>query len=143
MSEAIDLAKQCLHHIDARDVKGIRALASPDITFWDPTGTYKGVDAVAGYFQTYADAMPNTTPSVIKTSAGSGDLAFLEVVSSAKHTGVLRTPKGDVPGTGRAVTIPYAIVARTEAGKICELRFYYDQMSFLAQLGLLPQPAGA
>ena len=143
MSEALSLAKDCLRAVDARDIKALRALFSPDGVFWDATGTYKGVDAVAGYFQVYADAMPKANTSTINAWAESGDTAFLEVVSSTTHTGVLRTPKGDVPPTGRSVKIPYVIVVKSEAGKICELRFYYDQIAFLSQLGLMPEAVAA
>ena len=143
MSEAINIAKEALRIVDARDIKALRALVSPDVVFWDATGTYKGVDAVAQYFQTYAEAMPKNEPSVIHAWAASGDTAFLEVTSATKHTGILRTPNGDVPPSGRSVKIPYVIVAKSEAGKLCELRFYYDQMAFLGQLGLLPQTVAA
>ena len=143
MSEALSLAKDCLRAVDARDIKALRALFSPDGVFWDATGTYKGVDAAIGYFQVYADAMPKVSASTISSWAESGDTAFLEVVTSTTHTGVLRTPKGDIPPSGRSVTIPYVIVVKAEAGKLCDVRFYYDQIAFLGQLGLMPQSAAA
>jgi hypothetical protein len=34
-------------------------------------------------------------------------------------------------------------ILRVEAGKVIEERLYFDQLTFLAQLGLLPEPAAA
>jgi hypothetical protein len=54
------------------------------------------------------------------------------------HTGVLHTPKGDVPPTGRAVGLRWAAVYLTEGDTLKSEQLFFDQMDLLGQLGLLP-----
>jgi ketosteroid isomerase-like protein len=39
--------------------------------------------------------------------------------------------------------LPLCDVIEVAAGRITQIRAYYDQMTFAAQLGLLPEPAAA
>ena len=55
------------------------------------------------------------------------------------HTRPLAMPDGqEAPATGASVTVPYAGLHTVRDDKIISSRFYYDQMAFLGQLGLLP-----
>jgi len=55
----------------------------------------------------------------------------------ATHTG----PMGQVPATGKAVSVPFLALFRIEDGKIVELWAEWDNMVMLAQLGLAPPPS--
>jgi ketosteroid isomerase-like protein len=57
------------------------------------------------------------------------------------HTGTFRTAQGDIPATGRPVVIESVDVITLRDGKIASWHTYFDQMAFLAQLGLPPEPA--
>ena len=48
---------------------------------------------------------------------------------------------GSVPPTGRTLDLPYCDVFRVENGRVVSHHIYYDQVMFLAQLGLLPAPS--
>ena len=50
---------------------------------------------------------------------------------------------GDVPPTGRTLRLPICLVLETAAGRIASNHVYYDQMTFAAQLGLMPEPMPA
>jgi hypothetical protein len=72
-----------------------------------------------------------------------GNVAIDEGYLVGTHTGPLPTPSGEtIPATGKQINVRSCDVATVEAGVVTQHRFYFDQMEFLGQLGLLP-PEGA
>jgi ketosteroid isomerase-like protein len=49
----------------------------------------------------------------------------------------MRLPNGDVPPTGKSLTIDYVGVQRVSDGKITYLRHYLDVIDLMTQLGLV------
>ena len=62
-------------------------------------------------------------------------------IARGAHTGPLETPAGEVPPTGRRIEIEFSVVARARDGLLVDGREYYDSMTLLTQLGLMPEPA--
>jgi predicted ester cyclase len=54
------------------------------------------------------------------------------------HRGVLRTPMGDIPPTGRRVQAEYINVITVERGRVARQRLILDRLDLLDQLGLVP-----
>ena len=52
------------------------------------------------------------------------------------------SPNGAVPSTGHTVDLNVVEIHQWKNGKLTRLVNYQDAMSLMAQLGLLPQPAG-
>ena len=48
---------------------------------------------------------------------------------------------GDVPPTGRAVSLDYIQVLRFRDGKHASFNLMFDRLPMLEQLGLIPSPA--
>ena len=48
------------------------------------------------------------------------------------------SPAGDVPPTGRAVSLRRAAIYSTDGDTLQSEHLFFDQMDFLGQLGLLP-----
>ena len=59
------------------------------------------------------------------------------------HDGVLHNPAGDLPPTGRSVSLEYIQVLRFRDGKHVSFNLMFDRLEMLEQLGLLPAPAPA
>jgi len=57
-------------------------------------------------------------------------------VYSGTHTGPLVGPGGTIPATGRAFSFPFCDVLRAREGKFVSHHIYWDNVTFLAQLGL-------
>ena len=55
-------------------------------------------------------------------------------------TSALETPDGPVSPTGRAFDVEFADFFEITENRVKAHRVYYDQMDFLGQLGLLPEP---
>ena len=69
------------------------------------------------------------------------DVAVEEGTFTGTHDGVLHSPTGDVPPTGRPVRIGYIQVLRFRDGKHVSFKLMFDRLSMLEQLGLVPAPA--
>lgn len=100
---------------------------------------YQGPEAIVTYMQEFFAAFPDAKYE----SLGAweiGDTAWDEGRFSGANTGPLAMPDGStLPATGKTVTMRGADVVTVEDGLITSHRFYFDQMSFLAQLGLMPE----
>ena len=72
-----------------------------------------------------------------------GDTVVVEYTGRGTHTGPLQTPDGEVPATGRTGSLGFCDVITIRNGKIAEMRAYFDTMSLMVQLGLLPESAAA
>jgi ketosteroid isomerase-like protein len=69
------------------------------------------------------------------------DVAVEEGTFTGTHGGVLRSPMGDVPPTGRSVRVDYIQVLRFRDGKHSSFNLMFDRLLMLEQLGLIPAPA--
>jgi predicted ester cyclase len=69
----------------------------------------------------------------------SQDDVVVEGVYSGTHTGPLATPDGqEIAATDKSVNVPYVTMFEVRDGRIASHRAYWDQMAFMAQLGLMP-----
>jgi predicted ester cyclase len=71
------------------------------------------------------------------------DVAVEEGTFTGTHRGVLQGPAGDVPPTGRTVSVDYIQVLRFRDGKHASFNLMFDRLAMLEQLGLIPEPAAA
>jgi predicted ester cyclase len=137
MSEVRDLAELHVRSFNERAWSRAPQIYAPDIAVVEPNGALHGIDAFVGMSQGFASAFPDSRMEATIVIA-SGDHAVIEGSYSGTHTGPLATPQGEVPPTGRMLALPLCIVLEVAAGRITALRAYYDQMTFAAQLGLIP-----
>jgi hypothetical protein len=69
------------------------------------------------------------------------DVAVEEGTFSGTHESVLHTPSGDIPPTGRAVSLPYVHVLRFRDGLHVSFNLSFDRLLMLEQLGLVSASA--
>ena len=139
MSEAAQLAQQHANAFNDRAWSRASALYAPDLVLTEPAGTTHGIESLLARAQGFTTALPDSRLDA-KPIVESGSRVVVEGVYSGTHTGPLTTPQGEVPPTGRRLSLPYCEVFEVAAGRITQIRTYYDQMAFAAQLGLLPEP---
>lgn len=140
MASTREAADRHLAAFNQKDLEGFIANEAPDIEFTIPGGiTLRGHDQVRDYMLLFWGAFPD-----IKVTATNqvidGDTAVTEAVYEGTHTGILRTPHGDVPATGRNVRGRQVAVQRVRDGQVCSERLYFDQLEFLGALGLVSVP---
>ena len=89
-----------------------------------------------GWATAFPDSVTETT-FVVATEDGGA----MEFRGRGTHNGPLQSPAGDIPPTGRRVDVPFSQVLEVQQGKIRRARLYFDSMSLLQQLGVVPQPS--
>jgi predicted ester cyclase len=83
-------------------------------------------------------AMPDASFETIAAHE-SGNTAIDEGYFVGTNTGPLHAPTGEtIPPTGKSIRVRSCDAITVENGQITSHRFYFDQMDFLGQLGLLP-----
>ena len=70
----------------------------------------------------------------------SGDTVVTEMKMSGVNTGDMEMPDGSkIPATGKSIEMNGCQVAKFQDGKIIKATQYYNMMSMMAQLGLMPE----
>jgi steroid delta-isomerase-like uncharacterized protein len=90
------------------------------------------------HFQQMIDMCSDLAMNVSQRIAD-GDYVVVNFVAAGTNDGALTSPTGDaVPPTGRKVSLPVSNTLQFKEGKIARSTLYYDQMTVMAQLGLMP-----
>jgi steroid delta-isomerase-like uncharacterized protein len=143
MSETRELAELHYSSFNERDYSRASQIYSPDVVTVEPgSGRMEGIDAFLAHTSAFTTGFPDARLEVL-TVVDDGRRVVTEGLFIGTNTGPMATPQGELPPTGRPLRLPYCDVWESEAGRITKHTVYYDQMTFLAQLGLVPQPAGA
>ncbi len=97
-------------------------------------------------FKTYVISLRTTYPdfkATIDEQIVKGDKIITRWTVTATNTGPLQTPMGELPPTGKAMSIPGAEIITVVNGKITEDWVFYNQLYAYLQLGYTltpPQP---
>ena len=108
---------------------------SADAEIVAPVGQFRGRDQVLGFLRGYWDAFPDARLEIARL-IGEGSLAVAEGLMIGTHTGVLRTPNGDVPPTGRPVKVRWMAMYEVSGDELISEHLYFDLSEFMTQLGL-------
>jgi steroid delta-isomerase-like uncharacterized protein len=140
MGEARDIIDRVTQAAMSGDVETLRGLYAEDAVIETPDqGTITGRDAIVEWISGFQKAFPDLTYEPLNEYE-IGNTAIDEGAISGTHTGPLEAPTGEtVPPTGKRVRVRETDLATVENGKVTSHRFYFDQMEFLAQLGLVPE----
>ena len=139
MGEARTTMDRLTAAVTAGDRAALRALYADDAVGDTPdAGRLTGGDAVVDWMMAFSTAFPDTSFEVLQ-QLEAGDTAIDEAYLSGTHTGPMQMPDGELPPTGRRIRIRECDIAQVRDGRIVSHRFYFDQMEFLTQLGLVDQ----
>ena len=120
------------------DIEGVMGLFADDAVLTVAGARYEGKDQVRGYYEQLYRGFPDGT-SEVGRSAETDDMWFAEVTSRGTNTGDLALPDGTtVPATGKPGVVDGMMFIRVQNGKVVEQGIYYDSLSVLSQLGLMP-----
>jgi ketosteroid isomerase-like protein len=123
---------------NAHDLDGFATVLADDVTFEAPGGIHgEGKTACVEFFGSWFGAFSDAHVDVHGLHVV-GDVAVEEGTFTGTHDGVLRSPTGEIPPTGRPVRIEYVQVLRFRDGKHASFDLLFDRLSMLEQLGLFP-----
>ncbi|WP_193609808.1 ester cyclase [Nocardioides lijunqiniae] len=132
---AADVVRRHIDAFNSRDEVGEPWSAAAAMVA--PGGAVDGREAVLGFLRVFHEAFSDGR-LVLEKVLGEGSAAAVEGRFVGTHDGVLRSPAGDVPASGRSVDFRWAALYETEGDALVSEHLYFDQMEFLGQLGLLP-----
>jgi ketosteroid isomerase-like protein len=126
---------------NAHDADGFARVLTDDVVFAAPGGMRgEGRATCAEFYAGWFAAFPDAHVQVDAVHFVD-DIAVEEGTFTGTHDGVLHTPGGDIPPTGRPVRIDYVQVIHYREGNHASFNLMFDRLLMLEQLGLVPAPA--
>jgi steroid delta-isomerase-like uncharacterized protein len=142
--ENASIARKLYDDFNRRDFDSIAAAVANDSEFVvvGSDMRFRGPDGVRQYDRMWADAFPDGRVEIDNVIAA-GDQVVVEFTGRGTQTGMLRSPGGDIPATGRSVTLHLCDVYTIRDGTVRGGRTYFDSASLLTQLGVMPEARAA
>ena len=137
MADNADLARRMHEAWNERNFDELADGTAPDaiLTVVGSGDTYEGVQGAREYAEMWVSGFPVGKVTVDRLIA-SGDDVVVEYTGRGTHTETMSTGMGDIPATGRSVTLQLCDVMEFKDGKVYRQRTYFDTGSMMAQLGL-------
>lgn len=138
MGQAREVMDRLTAAMEAKEKETLaRCYAVNAVAYTPDEGELTGRDAITGYLFHFWEALPDVRYEHTERYEA-GNVAIDEGFVVGTNTGPIRLPSGEtLPATGKQLRIRSCDIARVEAGGITSHHFYFDQMEFLGQLGLL------
>jgi len=139
MGEAREVMNRVTETVFSNNREGMSQLYAEDAVAETPDeGTVSGRDAVVDWALEFKVAFPDASYESTREHEV-GNTAIDEGYFVGTNTGPLKLPDGEIPPTGKSVRVRACDIATVENGLVTSHRFYFDQMDFLTQLGLVPE----
>jgi steroid delta-isomerase-like uncharacterized protein len=121
-----------------RDFDRGAALMAPDgeILIVGSGERFVGPEGSIAFSRMWADGFPDGRIEILDTIS-EGDRIAVLYRGRGTHTGTLKNASGEIPATGKGVTLELCDVIQIRDGKVQSVRTYFDSGSLLAQLGLM------
>jgi steroid delta-isomerase-like uncharacterized protein len=132
----IHLAREIFAAWNSHDVEAyVKRLDAK--TLWESDAfpaPFTGHDGARQFFKVYLTAFPDLHLDVQQAlAAGDG-----HVIVRWRSTGSHRGPLGDIPASGRKISLNGCTVMEIRNGKVGHAWVYFDNAHMLRQLGVLP-----
>jgi ketosteroid isomerase-like protein len=138
MGQAREVMDRLNKAMEAKDKETLaRSYATDAVAYTPDQGELRGRDAITSYLFEFWESMPDVRYDQTGRHE-SGNVAIDEGIIIGTNTGPLRLPSGEtLQPTGRELRVHSCDVATVENGEIISHHFYFDQVEFLSQLGLM------
>lgn len=139
MTDLRKLAEEGWNAYFAHDLDGCMATYADDAIVELPgMPPLQGKDAIRAAWEMFLTALPDDHPTFIRHLVD-GETVVTEVTSEATHNGPLMMPTGDaLPPSGRKVVTKSVVVQDVSGDKVVKQVFYFDNLEFMQQLGVIP-----
>jgi steroid delta-isomerase-like uncharacterized protein len=136
MTTTLEIFERGTNTFNAHDLDAFSEVLADDVVFEAPGGMRgQGKPACAEFFSSWWAAFPDAHVEVHNLHIVE-DVAVEEGVFTGTHDGVLRTPAGDIPATGRPVRVGYIQVLQFRNNTHTSFHLMFDRLEMLEQLGL-------
>ena len=139
MADPHDFEELVLEHVDAENAKNLLAMrqtwsALPRVVDVPSGAVFEGASEVESFYQTRWTGFPNASRKVTRLMS-TEDGCYVEIEVKGKHEG----PLDGLAATGRETQVKLCQFFAPDAdGRIAEVTLYYDALTILTQLGVIP-----
>ena len=126
--------------VEVGDLDRWNDILTEDVEQRGPGWDVRGIEASKELVRGYMDALPDLRHEIVNVVEAGNQIA-VELRITGTHTGPLVTPEGVMGPTGRSLELRSCDMITVRDGRIASWRAYFDQLSFLGQLGLVPEHA--
>ena len=141
MSPYRELLDRYVERYNAGDLAAVMDLYAEDAVQNMPDGTFTGQSTIRDRLAQELHAFPDVTHTV-RGFVEQGDMFCDEWTFAGTHTGSLLLPDGrELAPTGKRVEVMGMEFCQVRDGKLVVNTLYYDNLSVLVQLGLVPEAA--
>lgn len=143
MGKLTELVRRLNAAVNTHDLNPIGDMYAEGGEFvWPGLPPMKGRQAVVAFYATLLGAFPDIEVKILHIVERE-NAAGVEYEATGTNTGRLPGPAGELPPTGRRVTMRAASIGSVDDdGRIKVQHEYFDQVELLTQLGLMPAPVG-
>jgi steroid delta-isomerase-like uncharacterized protein len=120
-----------------RDVSALMNMYALDADVVIPGASVHGREQAGALWGAFISAFPDGHLTEI-LRLDCGEYVVSEHNLSGTHTAPLVTAQGEIPATGNKVSVDGVSVFQIKNGEIKSEHLYFDQVTFLTQLGLMP-----
>ena len=112
----------------------VEELASPDYVYRAPgIEEVRGAKAFKELVTFYRTAFPDLS-NTIEDQVAENDT----VVTRGTTHGTHKAPLGNIPASGKRITVPWVMISRFDGEKIAEEWEVYDSLGLMRQIGAIP-----
>lgn len=134
MADAAALHAEMIDLVNSRDMARFRELLHPEYSYTGANGAeMPGVDVGVGVVETFTAAFPDLVLTPLHQMA-SGDVSVIEFRATGTHQAELE----GIPAKGKAIDVVVCDVMEFRDGRVYREREYYDQVTMMQQLGVMP-----
>ncbi len=137
MSDLLSLVHAHYDALNTGDLDAATASFADDVETITPGGTMKGLAAFRALGEAFLTAVPDMHHDIVRTFED-GDTIVVEGVYSGTQSGPLESPQGTLPASGNSFAFPYVDFLEVRDGKCVSHRVYWDNVTFLSQIGAIP-----
>ena len=137
MSDLLSMVHAHYDALNSGDLDAATASFADDVETITPGGTLKGVAAFRALGEAFLKAVPDMHHDIVRTFED-GNTIVVEGVYSGTQTGPLESPQGTLPASGNSFAFPYVDFLEAKDGKCVSHRVYWDNVTFLSQIGAIP-----
>jgi steroid delta-isomerase-like uncharacterized protein len=138
----VRIARSLYDNWNERQFDKIAELMAPDgeIVLVGSDTRFRGPSGAIEFSQMWAGGFPDGRVKIDNVIA-SGDHVVVQYTGTGTQTGPLKSPTGEIPATGRSITLDLCDIHEIRDGTIRRVQSYFDSASMLMQLGVIPEAA--
>jgi predicted ester cyclase len=144
MADLTALVRKGNDAFNDRDEATARSLMAANVAFRAPgMPEVHGIDAAIEFDKVWWAACSDARSELLQVASAGDDTVLVRGHFRGTHDGVMRTPMGEIPATGKTIEGKFSQVFKFDGDKVVDAEILFDRMQVMEDLGLVPEPATA